>query len=75
MRCLSFFLAVVAEANAFSAHKYVEAKNGMHHFEFRWRLAQSLLDYTRVLSEGLEREPYHLRQANNTGSVHRIVSL
>ncbi|OAD00941.1 hypothetical protein MUCCIDRAFT_164856 [Mucor lusitanicus CBS 277.49] len=33
MRCLSFFLAV-AEANAFSAHKYVEVENGMNHFEF-----------------------------------------
>ncbi|KAF1804035.1 hypothetical protein V8B55DRAFT_1564218 [Mucor lusitanicus] len=68
IRCLSFFFAV-AEANALSAYKYVEIEDRMNHFEFRWRLAESLLDHARVMSEGLgEREPYQLRQANCTVS-------
>lgn len=74
IRCLSFFFAV-AEANAFSAYKYVEIEDRMNHFEFRWRLAESLLDHARVMSEGLgEREPYQLRQAN-VSVAYKIVSL
>ncbi|KAL1935212.1 hypothetical protein VTP01DRAFT_4352 [Rhizomucor pusillus] len=45
MRRLAFFLSIV-EANAFSAFKHFrDNANDILHFEFRWRLAQSLLDY------------------------------
>jgi hypothetical protein len=73
IRCLSFFLAI-AEANAFSAYSYVEKEDGMRHFEFRWRLGQSLLDYAKGMNIDSEPEAPILRPRNSAPN-HRIISL
>jgi hypothetical protein len=72
IRCLCFFFAV-AEANAFFAHSYVEKEDQLSHFEFRWRLARSLLDYAKTVEIGSEPEAPTLR--HRSMSNHRIVSL
>lgn len=75
VRCLAFFLAV-AEANAFSAYSgYSEEGADMDHFEFRWRLAQSLMTYAvtrRAAVAALEAPSLRPRGALQE---HRFVSL
>ncbi|CEP19333.1 hypothetical protein [Parasitella parasitica] len=73
IRCLAFFLAV-AEANAFSTYKYVEGEGAPHHFEFRWRLARSLLEHAELMRDGSLFDSPHFGSRTSTGR-HEITSL
>jgi Transposase IS4 len=78
VRCLSFFLDV-AEANAFSAYQYFkrDEEEVPMHFEFRWRLAQSMLEHIEQLRmDDVQNSepPERVLRPRGYNEVHRIIS-
>lgn len=76
IRSLSFFLAV-AEANAFSAYSFFrrDDEEVPMHFEFRWRLAQSMLEHVESLKQGEGQPPERILRPRGRWEGHKFMPL